>query len=534
MDEKIEKAIEKLIAIYEKIENDLLIEIASHFSFNEEFLNSDHWRIKKLEEMGLFDQDIVNYLARETKHTDKEIKKALSQIGIDTVNLNKLNKLFEDEVLKINPNILVDNYTIKNIIKSSYDALSDTLIQMSNKIERGVREAYLNIVEQAYLKTSMGTHSYQEAIREAINDLSNSGIKTLTYKTVDESGNIIGIRNYDIESAIRREVLTSSRQLSNAIAMETAKELDCEYLYLSEHLQCRPTHFEWQGTIIKTEDLVRITNYGEIDGLSGINCRHYFEPYFGEARDNDLKHFNKDECTDAYNLSQKQRYLEKGVRKWKRKAEMFKANKDIEAYTKSKNKVKEWQLRNKQFSEDNDLKRDFNKEYVNESKKQLLSYQDITKELFENAVPNSHKIQDRRYYEYDGIKFNVDGKNVVLDYSQNEKDIAEWLENTFGGKLYMIPRINYPDGISTPDYFWNDEYWDLKKITGNGKHTLDSAIKKKKSQSKNFIFDITDSEMKMKEVSKQVQRIMASKDRQWINKVLVKKGKIVKAYKKRD
>ena len=36
--------------MYEKIENDLLELIASHFSIYEEFLNSDHWRIKKLEE----------------------------------------------------------------------------------------------------------------------------------------------------------------------------------------------------------------------------------------------------------------------------------------------------------------------------------------------------------------------------------------------------------------------------------------------------------------------------------------------------
>ena len=48
MDEKIEKAIEPLIKMYEQIENDLLTKIASHFSINEEFLNSDHWRIKKL------------------------------------------------------------------------------------------------------------------------------------------------------------------------------------------------------------------------------------------------------------------------------------------------------------------------------------------------------------------------------------------------------------------------------------------------------------------------------------------------------
>lgn len=122
----------------------------------------------------------------------------------------------------------------------------------------------------------------------------------------------------------------------------------------------------------------------------------------------------------------------------------------------------------------------------------------------------------------------------MLDYSDKEKRIAEWLENTFGGELYMIPRVNNPASISTPDYLWNDEYWDLKEITGNGKHTLDSAIKKKKSQSQRFIFDITNSEMSIIEADKQVQKIMSSRDRKWIKRLLVKKDTIVKVYKKRD
>lgn len=368
MDEKIEKAISKLLKMYEKIENDLLVKIASHFSINEEFLNSDYWRIKKLEEMGLFNQDIIDYLKRETKKTDLEIKNALNEIGIETINLDKFNKLFEDEMLKINPNILINNYTIKNIINTAYNELSNSLIKMSSKIEKSTREAYLNIVEEAYLKTSMGTHSYQEAIRESINQLSNKGIKSLTYKTIDDNGDVIGLRDYDIESAVRREVLTASRKLNNNIAMEIANELECEYLYLSEHLQCRPSHFDWQGTVIKKEQLEVITHYGEIDGLAGINCRHYFEPYFGEARANDLKTFNKEECTNAYNLSQHQRYIERGIRKWKRKANMFRTNDDNEALKKSNYKVAEWQRKLKEFTEENSNKRDYTREYVSNYK----------------------------------------------------------------------------------------------------------------------------------------------------------------------
>lgn len=428
MDEKIEKAIKPLLEMYERIENDLLIKIASHFSINEEFLNSDYWRIKKLEEMGLFNQEIIKYIARYSDKTDKEIKKALNKIGIDTINLDKLNRLFEDEVLKINPNTLVNNYTIRNIINTAYNELSNRFIQMSSMIEKNARNAYLDVVEEAYLKTSMGIHSYQEAIRESINELSNKGITTLTYKATDENGNVMGIKNYDIEGAIRREVLTASRQLSNNISMEVANELECEYIYLSEHLQCRPNHFDWQGTVIKRKDLIKVTDCGSITGLGGINCRHYFEPYFGDARNDDLKHFNKEECTNAYKLSQHQRYLERGIRKWKRKAEMYKSSNDLEYYSKCKGKVKEWQIRNKQFTEDNSLKRDYTREHVYQ--KYPNWYAKLNKEekyAIENYISSdSYVINDSLRNDYpmdDRLQSISNNLSLALNKIPNSKGI---------------------------------------------------------------------------------------------------------------
>lgn len=443
MDKKIENAIEPLIKMYEEIENDLLKIIASHFSMNDEFLNSDYWRIKKLEEMGLFNQKIVQYLAQATNKIEEEIIKELNKIGIDTIDMPKLESLFENGNLKINPVILQNNYTIQNIIKMAYNELSNRFIELSQKIEQSTRNAYLDIVEQVYLKTTMGTHSYQEAIRESINDLSNSGIKTLTYKTTDGNGNIVGIRNYDIEGTVRREVLTSARKLSNDINMEVANKLESEYIYLSEHLQCRPKHFDWQGTIIKRKDLAKVTHYGEIDGLAGINCRHYFEAYFGDARGNDLKHFNKEECEKAYELSQHQRYLERGVRKWKRKTEMFKTINDNESYNKCQKKVKEWQLRTKDFTEANKLKRDFAREYVSQSNINNRIFED---EYFEEFEKLDKKKEHLIYYDLESG--NIVGNVITGDNHSVQPNILFQLKLKMAKKDSMIAVHNHPSNLS--------------------------------------------------------------------------------------
>jgi hypothetical protein len=358
-----EEAIQKLIDIYSGLEAQLLDEIVKHFKFNEEFINSDYWRFEKLAELGALNSNTIRYIAEATNRTPKEIEKAIKKIGYDTLNINRLKKAYQDRLIKINPNKLIENQVIENLINEAYNELTGRFIEISKKIENATREAYLDVVERAYLQ-SMNGITHTEAIRNALLDLGDRGISTITYKTVDENGNIKGIRHYDIEGAIRRELVTASHNLVNKINERVAEDLEVEYLYLSEHIRCRPQHFPWQGTIIKRKDLVSVTRYGEVDGLGGPNCKHYPTPYFGKARGDELKQISLEEATEQYNLSQMQRYLERGVRKWKRKERIFKTSEDKEYYLKCKKKVKTWQTRNNNFTKQNKLKRDFSRENV--------------------------------------------------------------------------------------------------------------------------------------------------------------------------
>lgn len=86
-------------------------------------------------------------------------------------------------------------------------------------------------------------------------------------------------------------------------------------------------------------------------------------------------------------------------------------------------------------------------------------------------------------------------------------------------------------GIKTPDYMIGDKKFDLKEISGNGKNTLDSAIKKQEKQAENFIFDISKSEMSEKEAVNQIEKIFNSEHRKWIKQIiLIKNDKIIKIY----
>lgn len=114
----------------------------------------------------------------------------------------------------------------------------------------------------------------------------------------------------------------------------------------------------------------------------------------------------------------------------------------------------------------------------------------------------------------------MDGKNVVRDYSEHEKNIAIWLENTFGGEIYMIPRVNIPEGISTPDYIWSNEKWDLKSISGNSVQTIYHSIRKSSRQSHNFILEIINNKLSLKKAIEQVNELYRRTDLSFIDKII--------------
>ena len=209
---------------------------------------------------------------------------------------------------------------------------------------------------------------------------------------------------------------------------------------------------------------------------------------------------------------------------------MFKASDDKEYYSKCKEKVREWQRRNKQFTEDNGLKRDYTREYV--SKRE--NYKDVTTEWLKDGNYNV-KVSDMNYFEHDGVKYIVDDGNVVLDYSLKEKEVAEWLSTTFGEEVMMVPRVNNPEGISTADYFWKNEYWDLKEINGKGNNVLFHAIEDHERQSHNFIFDVSKSQLTDEEILLRLNKLYSLKKVSWLEKVIIKrKEKIIKITKRKS
>lgn len=154
---------------------------------------------------------------------------------------------------------------------------------------------------------------------------------------------------------------------------------------------------------------------------------------------------------------------------------------------------------------------------------------DVTEEWIKDASPNSHKVVDLSEYALNGAIYKVDGKYVLLDYSDKEKQIAQLLERELGGEIFMVPRVLDPPGISTPDYIFRGEAYDLKELSGTSKNLVYNVISKKKRQAGNFILDITQCPLDESEIYKQVDDIYWSRHTTFVDKIiLIKDGQIRK------
>ena len=162
-----------------------------------------------------------------------------------------------------------------------------------------------------------------------------------------------------------------------------------------------------------------------------------------------------------------------------------------------------------------------------------MSYLDITEQVLKTKMKQYKIIKQNYYIDELGNKYNVDNRYVIFELSEREIEVANMLGQVYGGLIKLIPRINKPLGIKTPDYIINGEKFDLKEITGNGKYTIQGNIKGKSEQSNNFIIDITKSKLCQEEIKEQIERIYNSKHYLWLDKIiLIRNNEIIKIYKK--
>ena len=364
-----------IIQIYNEIEFKLLAQIAARFDVYDKVGGSLEWQAKKLEELGALTADAVKLIAKQTNRTEKEIVEMLNKASVGNIKLSDLNKAYSAGMVYVDPTAILASQPFRATIEHSYIELGQTYKLIQTKALESVKQSYMDIVNRAYIETASGIFDYGSSIRGALRDLADKGITGATYRR--PNGKVV---RYSIESAIRRDTLTAVNQLANKGAEQMTKEVGAEYVEVSAHIGARVSdknpianHAGWQGKVYRLDgedefpNLKESTGYpDDIQGLGGVNCRHRMFPFFPGISVPNPHQIDEEENRKVYEATQKQRAMERNIRAIKKRMIVAKASGDVQQAKEYRKKLTQMQANIEQFCKDNGLRRQTEREMVQE------------------------------------------------------------------------------------------------------------------------------------------------------------------------
>lgn len=367
---------EELAELYRSLESQLLDEICSRLNLADQLNEVTVQSIRALRSHGISQQEIERAIRRTTNISEKKLTELLDDVV-------ERNQRYYSELIGIadvtEPQTLLsieDTYAIYEQTRQTFRNITQSIAFLvdNGRTLLAPARAYQWALDNAVLQVQSGAISYNQAIRYAVKQLADSGIRAADY----ESGH-----RDQIDVAVRRAVMSGVSQLCDKYSDQSAEYLDTRYFEISAHIGARDkpgpnpwsAHILWQGKVFylsdhgerdplgKYPDLVENTGYGYVDGLSGANCRHKKYPWIEGVSertytDEQLAHIDDGHDVDfegkhytAYQATQKQRQIERTVRKLRREQAAYKAAGLTEEYRSVTARIRRLNAEYKAFSE---------------------------------------------------------------------------------------------------------------------------------------------------------------------------------------
>lgn len=313
----------------------------------------------------------------------KNIEEAISKTaGVSKQKLNSLlndvverNQKYYTEVIDLahvtQPETLVDAATVDAIKRQTHDTFRNLTASMGflvgNTMLKPAR-AYQWALDNAEMQIQSGAINYNQAIKIAVKQLADSGLKVVDY----ESGH-----RDQIDVAARRAVMTGVNQICAKYTEQSAQYLETPYFEVSAHAGARDkpgpspwsSHKDWQGKVysIRAWDIYpsiyEVCGLGAVDGLEGANCRHRRNVWVDGVSertytDEQLAHIDDDLGCEfdgkkytAYEATQMQRRVERQIIKQDRLVTAYKASGQKDEYYAANAKLVRLIAKYKAFSE---------------------------------------------------------------------------------------------------------------------------------------------------------------------------------------
>ena len=335
---------EELAELYRGLEDTLLEEICSRLKTADQLNEVTVQDIRALRAHGIDLKEVEKAIRQTSGISEKKLKKLLDDVV-------ERNQKYYTEMIDLahvtQPETLVDAATVDSIRRQTLDTFRNLTASMGFLVDAGrtmlpPAKAYQWALDNAVMQIQSGAISYNQAIKSAVKQLAESGLKVVDY----ESGH-----RDQIDVAARRAVMTGVNQICAKYTEQSAEYLETPYFEVSAHAGARDvpgpspwsSHKDWQGKVYSIHsgdiypNIYEVCGLGYVDGLEGANCRHRRFPWVKGVSertytDEQLAHIDDGlGCTfdgktyTAYESTQMQRRVERQIIAQKRLKSAYKS-----------------------------------------------------------------------------------------------------------------------------------------------------------------------------------------------------------------
>lgn len=335
---------EELAELYRGLEDTLLEKICSRLKTADQLNEVTVQDIRALRAHGIDLKEVEKAIRQTSGISEKKLKKLLDDVV-------ERNQKYYTEMIDLahvtQPETLVDAATVDSIRRQTLDTFRNLTASMGFLVDAGrtmlpPAKAYQWALDNAVMQIQSGAISYNQAIKSAVKQLAESGLKVVDY----ESGH-----RDQIDVAARRAVMTGVNQICAKYTEQSAEYLETPYFEVSAHAGARDvpgpspwsSHKDWQGKVYSIHsgdiypNIYEVCGLGYVDGLEGANCRHRRFPWVKGVSertytDEQLAHIDDGlGCTfdgktyTAYESTQMQRRVERQIIAQKRLKSAYKS-----------------------------------------------------------------------------------------------------------------------------------------------------------------------------------------------------------------
>lgn len=323
--DQIEVLGDKAMQLITPVTDFLIEEIARRISEAGQLTATASYQVWRAQQLGLSQKEIKKRLKKLLKVSSDELEQLLTQAAETGYNFDIKNLPTEAAIP------FADNSAIQKIVSAAVQLAKDDLSNITQTIgfvapngkAFGLTDAYNQACDFAFMKISTGAQDYNSAIREATRNLAEKGIVTIDYES--------GVHT-SLEAAVRRNIMGGLGLMQEKINKQNHDDFGCDGWEISAHAASAPDHEPIQGKQYSDSEYEKLNN-SLVRRIGTLNCGHVAFPiilgvsspqYTPEelaemARQNEKGIDYNGKHYTMYKATQKQRKLERDIRKQKRR-----------------------------------------------------------------------------------------------------------------------------------------------------------------------------------------------------------------------